>query len=124
MTDAENRLHELEVRFGDADSRQESFETFVRAYMKNNSEQMQRMEQRMEQRMDKMDQRMDKMDQRMDKMEATTKAQIDRVVDKMEDIGKEVRSIGRYVNALVATTVVGVAAMVWSMVSFLGSIKP
>ena len=117
MTDAENRLHELEVRFGDADSRQESFETFVRAYMKNNSEQMQRMEQRMEQRMDKMD-------QRMDKMEATTKAQIDRVVDKMEDIGKEVRSIGRYVNALVATTVVGVAAMVWSMVSFLGSIKP
>ena len=124
MTDGEMRLHDLEVRFGDADSRQESFETFVRAYMKNNSEQMQRMEQRMEQRMDKIDQRIDRMDQRMDRMETTTKAQIDRVVDKMEDIGKEVRGIGRYVNALVVTTIIGVATMVWSMVSFLGSIKP
>ena len=117
MTDGEMRLHDLEVRFGDADSRQESFETFVRAYMKNNSEQMQRMEQRMEQRMDKMD-------QRMDKMEATTKAQIDRVVDKMEDIGKEVRSIGRFVDGLVITTIVGISAMVWSVVTFLGSFKP
>ena len=113
MTESEMRLHDLEVRFGDADKRQESFETFVRAYMKNNSEQMQRMEQRI-----------DKMEQRMDRMEATTKAQIDRLVDKMDAIGNEVRGIGRYVNALIITTVVGVATMVWSMVTFLGNIKP
>lgn len=121
MTESEMRLHDLEVRFGDADKRQESFETFVRAYMKNNSEQMQRMEQQMTQRMDRMEQQLN---QRMDQMETTTKNQIDRLTDKMDAIGNEVRGIGRYVNALIITTVVGVATMVWSMVTFLGNIKP
>lgn len=76
MTDTENRLHDLEVRFGDADKRQESFETFVRAYMKNNSEQMQRMEARM----DKIDGRMDRIE---DRMEAQFK-QLDTKIDKVQ----------------------------------------
>ena len=76
MTDTENRLHDLEVRFGDADKRQESFETFVRAYMKNNSEQMQRMETRMDRIEDRMEAQFKQLDTKIDKVQSNLSAQM------------------------------------------------
>ena len=70
MTDTENRLHDLEMRFGDADKRQESFETFVRAYMKNNSEQLQEFKAETKAQFDKIDAKFDKVEAKFDKLDA------------------------------------------------------
>ena len=102
-------MTELEQKFHDLDIRQTSFETYVKAYIAKTDEAIKQQREdikRHEERMDKLDAKMDKLG------------------DKIEDIGKEVRNIGRYVNALVITTIIGVAGMAYSMISYLQSLKP
>ena len=102
MIDTENRLNGLEEKYHDIDKRQETFETFARENLKELREITKELREN---------------NRRFD-------AKFDRMESKMDEISREVRGIGRYVNGLVITTIIGVAAMVWSMVSFLGSIKP
>ena len=102
MADFEQRLDTLEVKYHDIDKRQESFEEFTRSNIRELRE----------------------ITKELKETNRELKESNRRIDSKMDEISREVRSIGRYVNGLVITTIIGIAAMVWSMVSFLGSIKP
>lgn len=48
MTDDQARLSKLEDKYHDVDKRQESFETFMRAYIDGNEKRMERLESKMD----------------------------------------------------------------------------
>lgn len=102
----EERLDKLEDGFHSIDKRQENFETYTR-------ERIDSFENFMRMYIEKTDQVIVEQRDRMDRMDS-----------KMDDIIKEVRSMGRYVNALVITTVVGIASITYTLISFVNSIKP
>ena len=95
MADIEQRVDKLEEKHIQLSANVEAFIAKVDMYIQNN-----------------------------DKTIAELKESNKRIESRMDEISREVRSIGRYVNGLVITTIIGVAAMVWSMVTFLGNISP
>ena len=62
MTDEQSRIGRLEDRYHSVDSRQESFETFVKAYIDNSNRRMEQIEARMDRHEVRMDRLEDKLD--------------------------------------------------------------
>ena len=123
MTDMEDRMNRLEdltwenkYRQTDLDKKVDQISNKIDKYIDINTERMKQIDERM----DKMDERMNRMDARMDKFEAEMK---DMKLD-MNDIRKEIRGIGHYVNALVITTVVGIAGITYTLITFVRSLQP
>ena len=101
MADIEQRVDKLEEKHIQLSANVEAFIAKIDMYIQNN----------------------DKTIAELKESNKRIETRVDRMESKMDTISNEVRNIGRYVNALVVTTIIGVATMVWSMVTFLGSIK-
>ena len=119
MTDQE-RLDKLDQEFHSLDLRQTSLETFMKLYVTKTDEQMRIQREELK----KHDERMDRMDEKIDRMDEKIDRKFNELSDKIDNIATEVRGIGRYVNALVITTIVGIAGITYTLVTFVQSVRP
>ena len=125
MTEIEEKVHQIDKRQENFETymkmRQDSFEEYVKASIENTNELIKTS-------IANTNEILKQQRERIDKFETKHEMDIKRLEDKMDskfdELGKEVRGIGRYVNALVITTIVGVVGIAGALITFIKSTLP
>ena len=94
-------MTDIEERVVNIDKRQESFETFVKAYIQKTDERMARQEEDMKAFQAKHDADMKKIDEKFDKID-----------EKFDQVNAKIDGLGKFVQSLTITAMVGVGASV------------